>query len=57
MYIYTVCKQALGLPPYGKITVSSERAQTTSGTCQADDGYIVTKKAWCAKEASGTFGH
>lgn len=79
-----MCKHALALPPYGKLTASSERMQlpqsqqpspasrtasssTASGTnaaggaaassfsCQAEDAYIVTKKAWCSKEDTGEF--
>jgi lactadherin len=75
-----VCKQPLALPPYGKITASSEKTQqrsrrtpsalqgtamtspaggllasagsTGSVSCQADDAYILTKKAWCSREDS-----
>ena len=71
-----VCKAALALPPYGKITASSERStrqtrrtaagstsqhvvegtsrsqdsRRTTASCQADDAYIFTSKAWCSKQ-------
>lgn len=45
-----VCKTAIGLPPFGKMTSSGERNYRRSHSCAAEDGYIVTNNAWCAKE-------
>jgi lactadherin len=47
-----VCKEILGLPPYGKLTSSSQKVHKRS-SCQADDGYIITNKAWCSKKDNG----
>lgn len=53
-----VCKTSLALPPYSKVSASSQRAVRGRGgsrstsqrhSCQADDAYIFTGKAWCAK--------
>lgn len=44
-----VCKVPIALPPYGKVAASSERTHNDGSSCQANDGYIITKKAWCAK--------
>jgi lactadherin len=44
-----VCKTPLALPPYGKVTASSERSPDGGSSCQPEDGYIITNKAWCAK--------
>ena len=49
----TVCKTPIALPPYGKVTASSERSNEKGNSCQADDGYIITNKAWCAKQDDG----
>jgi len=45
-----VCSSPIALPPYSKISASSERNQATGSNCQADDGYIITNKGWCARE-------
>ena len=43
----------LALPPYGKLTASSEKSYKKGSSCLADDGHIMTNKAWCAKENNG----
>ena len=53
--IVSVCKQMLALPPYGKLTASSEKSYKKGSSCLADDGHIMTNKAWCAKENNGKF--
>jgi lactadherin len=51
------CRQQLALPPYVKVSASSERqtSRTPAGdsNCQAEDGFIVTNKAWCARHDNG----
>ncbi|KAK2183079.1 hypothetical protein NP493_324g03010 [Ridgeia piscesae] len=44
------CKQPIALPPYSHITVSSEKKYKRGSSCMAEDGYIMTNKAWCAKQ-------
>ncbi|XP_076471901.1 lactadherin-like isoform X2 [Babylonia areolata] len=44
-----LCKEALGLPPYGTLTASSSRGRRKRSTCQPEDGHILSSKAWCAK--------
>ena len=54
--IYTVCKMPIALPPYGKLQASSEKRMTgvgRGGSCAANDGYIITSTAWCAKRDNG----
>lgn len=48
-----VCRVHIALPPNGKVTASSERTHNNGSSCQAHDGYIITKKAWCAKNNDG----
>jgi len=43
-----VCKEPLGLPPYGKITASSYKKSASS--CQPEDGNILSSKGWCSKK-------
>ncbi|XP_060555094.1 lactadherin-like isoform X1 [Ruditapes philippinarum] len=43
-----LCKQPLGLPPYGKLTASSYKKSAQS--CQPEDGTILSHKGWCAKK-------
>jgi len=43
------CNTAIGLPPFGKFSASSEKGGRAS--CKAADGYILTHKAWCAKQS------
>ena len=43
---------AIALPPYGKMTASTERTRRrrhSLQSCRAHDGFIVTSKAWCAQ--------
>jgi lactadherin len=44
-----VCHSPIALPPYGKVTASSERNSANSSSCQPDDGFIITQKGWSAK--------
>lgn len=44
-----VCRVPIALPPYGKVTASSEKSPEGASSCQANDAYIITNKAWCAK--------
>ncbi|XP_041365441.1 lactadherin-like isoform X2 [Gigantopelta aegis] len=44
-----LCKEAIGLPPYGKISSSSARQARKKSSCQPEDGNIFSQKAWCAK--------
>nr|KAG5690666.1 hypothetical protein BaRGS_007637 [Batillaria attramentaria] len=44
-----LCKEQLGLPPYGTMTASSSRGRRKRSTCQPEDGHILSSKAWCAK--------
>jgi lactadherin len=48
-----VCNGPIALPPYGKLTASSEKTSNAGSSCHAEDGYIVTSKAWCAKYDNG----
>ena len=52
---FSVCKEYLALPPYGKITASSEKAPRKTQSCMADDGHIITNKGWCAKDNNGQY--
>lgn len=45
-----VCNSPIALPPFGKLTASSERNQHTGSSCQAEDGHFMTQKGWCAKD-------
>jgi len=45
-----VCNMPIALPPFGKLSASSEKWQSDGSSCHADDGYILTNKAWCAKQ-------
>jgi len=45
----TACNTAVGMPPFGKLTASSEKGGRKS--CKARDGYILTHKSWCAKQS------
>jgi lactadherin len=49
-----LCKEALGLPPYGKISSSSAKRFKRGSSCQAEDGHILSSKAWCARKQNGT---
>ena len=48
--VCAVCRSEIGLPPYSKVSASSEKNQGSGSNCQAEDGYILTNKAWCAKD-------
>lgn len=43
------CKDFIGMPPYGKITASSVWHFKKGSSCQAEDGHILSNKAWCPK--------
>ena len=53
---FPVCKQMLALPPYGKISASSEKHFKKGSSCLAQDGHIMTNKGWCAKDNNGKPG-
>jgi len=44
-----VCKSPIALPPYGKLTASSEKSFKRGSSCMAEDGHLMTNKGWCAK--------
>lgn len=44
-----LCKESIGLPPYGRITTSSNGKNKRKDSCQPEDGNILSKKGWCAK--------
>jgi len=48
-----VCNAPIAFPPYGKLSASSVRHQSTGSTCQAEDGYVITQKGWCPKDNNG----
>jgi len=50
-----VCNAPIAFPPYGKLSASSSRHQSTRSSCQAEDGHIITQKGWCPKENNGQF--
>lgn len=43
------CRNVISMPPYVVISASSERSFSNGSSCRADDAFLVTKKAWCAK--------
>ncbi|BFZ05340.1 hypothetical protein BsWGS_08379 [Bradybaena similaris] len=49
-----LCKEPLGLPPYGKITASSFRKFKFGSSCQPEDGHILSSKGWCPKTQNDT---
>ena len=51
------CKQPIALPPYSHISVSSEKKFKRGSSCMAEDGFIMTNKAWCAKSNNGKSSH
>lgn len=48
-----VCKSVVTLPPFTKVTSSSERSYNRGSSCRAEDGFIIANKAWCARENNG----
>ncbi|CAH1785822.1 unnamed protein product [Owenia fusiformis] len=44
-----LCKEEIALPPYAKISASSSWSFKKGSSCQPEDGYIMSSKAWCAK--------
>ncbi|XP_055900427.1 lactadherin-like isoform X2 [Biomphalaria glabrata] len=45
-----LCKEPLGLPPYGKMSASSSRKFQKGSSCQPEDGHILSSKSWCSKK-------
>ncbi|XP_064601589.1 lactadherin-like isoform X2 [Liolophura sinensis] len=45
-----LCKEPIGLPPYGKMTASSFSSRKRKRSCQPEDGNILSNKAWCSKK-------
>jgi len=41
------------LPPFVRVTASTEATSRKRRSCKAEDGLIVTNKAWCAKREDG----
>jgi len=50
-----VCKTLLTLPPFTKLTASSQKVYQRGSSCRADDAHIIANKAWCAKDNNGTY--
>ena len=51
----SVCKTLLTLPPFTKLTASSQKTHQRGASCRADDGHIIANKAWCAKDVNRTY--
>ncbi|BFZ16140.1 hypothetical protein BsWGS_19179 [Bradybaena similaris] len=49
-----LCKEPLGLPPYGRMTASSHRKFQHGSSCLPEDGHILSSKAWCSKKQNDT---
>ncbi|KAH9519216.1 hypothetical protein Btru_074987 [Bulinus truncatus] len=45
-----LCKEPLGLPPYGKMSASTSRKFQKGSSCQPEDGHILSSKSWCSKK-------
>ncbi|KAK3101914.1 hypothetical protein FSP39_007317 [Pinctada imbricata] len=45
-----LCKESIGLPPYGRITASTYGKHKRKSSCQPEDGNILSQKGWCAKK-------
>uniref|UniRef100_A0A2C9L8Z1 F5/8 type C domain-containing protein n=1 Tax=Biomphalaria glabrata TaxID=6526 RepID=A0A2C9L8Z1_BIOGL len=50
-----LCKEPLGLPPYGKMSASSSRKFQKGSSCQPEDGHILSSKSWCSKKQNGEY--
>jgi len=53
--VCVACKSLMTLPPFVRVTASSEASSRKRRSCKAEDGLIVTNKAWCAKQDDGPF--
>ena len=53
--VVAVCKSVMTLPPFVRVTASSEASSRRRRSCKAEDGLIVTSKAWCAKRENGQY--
>jgi len=53
--VRVVCKGLMTLPPFVRVTASSEASSRRRRSCKAEDGLIVTNKAWCAKHDDGLY--
>ena len=60
--ICLACRESLSLPPYTKISASSvrhshhgnrTRRRRDVDSCQPQDGFIVSDKAWCSRTNNG----
>ncbi|XP_069132853.1 lactadherin-like isoform X3 [Argopecten irradians] len=47
-----LCKEYIGLPPYGRITASSSGKNRRKSSCQPSDGTVLSNKGWCAKHSN-----
>lgn len=45
-----VCKSILTIPPSSRISASSEKPFNKGSSCRPEDGFLITNKAWCAKD-------
>jgi hypothetical protein len=54
-YLLKECKQMIGLPPYGRIKTSSVLPIRNKLSCQPNDGYLFSNKAWCPRKKTGNF--
>jgi len=50
-----VCKTLLTLPPFTKVTASSQKVHQRRASCGADDAHVIANKAWCAKDNNGIY--
>ncbi|XP_012937328.1 lactadherin, partial [Aplysia californica] len=49
-----LCKEPLGLPPYGRISASSAKRFKRGSSCQPEDGHILSSKGWCSRKQNDT---
>jgi len=55
IFVRAACKSLMTLPPFVRVTASTEASSRRRRSCKAEDGLIVTNKAWCAKREDGQF--
>jgi len=53
--VCVACKSVITLPPFVRVTASSEASSRRRHSCKAVDGLIFSNKAWCAKRDNGPF--
>jgi len=52
-YYVTENKKPLGQLPYANLKASSAHTYRGGSSCQANDGHILSQKAWCAAKNNG----